>query len=90
MDIDPGVRIEDTSGVISDSSQVEQAIDQLAQDHSANLYVVTLDRFEDPSQAQAWVQTLASTNNMGSNDLVLAIATQERTAYFMAGSTGLL
>lgn len=90
MDLDPGVRVLDTTSSLGSISTLKTDIDQLSSDHSINLFVVTIDKFESPSNSTQWVNQLASTNNFGSNDAVLVVATQDRQAKFMVGSTSTL
>lgn len=84
MDLPASTRIEDTTGVLN-RGELQSAIDRLKQEHNINLYVVTIDSFENPSNSEAWARELMSMNNMGTNDVVLAIATEERAARFISG-----
>ena len=90
MDLPPKVRVEDTTSSISDTARLQSAIDKLANDHNINLYVVTVDKFESPQQSDAWAKRLGQMNNMGTNDVVLAIATEDRAATLVAGGEGTL
>lgn len=71
--------ITDSSGVLSsaESGQVQDALDQLAQDTDYQLYVVYVDDFGDLSRDD-WVQETADQTGLGSQDLVLAVATESR------------
>ncbi|WP_263120067.1 TPM domain-containing protein, partial [Cellulomonas sp. RIT-PI-Y] len=71
--------ITDSSGVLSsaESGQVQDALDQLAQDTDYQLYVVYVDDFGDLSRDD-WVQQTADQTGLGSQDLVLAVATESR------------
>lgn len=89
-DLDAGVRVSDTTSSLGDTASLEQSMKQLASDQHVNLFVVTIDAFENPSSSNQWVKDFASLNNMGTNDVVLVIATQDRQAYFLAGSTSVL
>lgn len=89
-DLDAGVRISDTTSALGNTAGLDESIKQLATDRQVNLFVVTIDRFEDPSSSSQWTGDFATLNNMGSNDVVLVIATEARQAYFMAGSTSVL
>lgn len=89
-DLDAGVRVSDTTSSLGDTSSLEDAISQLASDEQVNLFVVTIDQFESPSSSSEWTSDFATLNNMGTNDVVLVIATEARQAYFMAGSTSVL
>lgn len=90
MDLSPGVRVLDTTNTLGSTSALQSDIDKLASDRSVNLFVVTIDKFESPSDSTSWTKKLASTNNFGSNDAVLVIATEDRQAKFMVGSTDTL
>lgn len=89
-DLDAGVRVSDTTSSLGDTSSLEGAISQLASDEQVNLFIVTIDQFESPSSSSEWTSDFATLNNMGTNDVVLVIATEARQAYFMAGSTSVL
>ncbi len=89
-DLDAGVRVSDTTSSLGDTSSLEGAISQLASDEQVNLFVVTIDQFESPSSSSEWTSDFATLNNMGTNDVVLVIATEARQAYFMAGSASVL
>lgn len=89
-DLDAGVRVSDTTSALGNTSSLEDAISQLASDKQVNLFVITIDQFESPSSASEWTSDFATLNNMGTNDVVLVIATEARQAYFMAGSTSVL
>ncbi|MFW0183656.1 TPM domain-containing protein [Rothia sp. CCM 9417] len=89
-DLDAGVRVSDTTSSLGDTSALKESIQQLATDDQVNLFVVTIDAFESPTSSGQWVEKFASLNNMGTNDVVLVIATEDRQAYFLAGSTSLL
>ncbi|WP_237223143.1 TPM domain-containing protein [Rothia nasimurium] len=89
-DLDAGVRVSDTTSALGNTSSLEDAISQLASDKQVNLFVVTIDQFESPSSSSEWTSDFATLNNMGTNDVVLVIATEARQAYFMAGSTSVL
>lgn len=89
-DLDAGVRISDTTSALGNTAGLDESIKQLATDRQINLFVVTIDQFEDPSSSSQWTRDFATLNNMGSNDVVLVIATEARQAYFMAGSTSVL
>lgn len=89
-DLDAGVRVSDTTSSLGDTGSLEDAISQLASDEQVNLFVVTIDEFESPSSSSEWTSDFATLNNMGTNDVVLVIATEARQAYFMAGSTSVL
>ena len=46
-------------------------------DHKYNLYVVTVDKFENPTDPAAWAEDVAQEKSMGRAErLILAIATR--------------
>ncbi|MDY6051919.1 MAG: TPM domain-containing protein [Rothia sp. (in: high G+C Gram-positive bacteria)] len=89
-DLDAGVRVSDTTSALGNTSSLENSISQLARQEQVNLFVVTIDQFESPRSSSQWTSDFAALNNMGTNDVVLVIATEARQAYFMAGSTSVL
>ena len=86
--VDPGTRIVDSSNVLSNESRIQEGIDQVAQEHNVTLYVVMVDSFSQPSNPSEWVQQFAQENGFGSNDAVLAVATETRQARMYAGNNG--
>ncbi len=90
MELSAQVRVEDTTHQLGDTASLEQSIKKLSADKNFNLFVVTIDQFESPSNSQQWTQAFAEKNNLGSNDAVLVIATDRRQAYFDAGGTQVL
>jgi predicted nucleic acid-binding Zn-ribbon protein len=65
--------------------EVKAAISKLLKDHRYNLYVVTVNSFEDPSEPRAWAQAVASKKSMGTADAILAIS-KAGQYYFAANS----
>lgn len=90
MDLDAGVRVLDTTKALGSTSDLDAEIEQLATQQNVNLFVVTIDSFESPSNSESWTQQFAQLNNLGTNDVVLVIATEDRQAFFTAGSTSVL
>ncbi|WP_421082834.1 TPM domain-containing protein [Rothia nasimurium] len=90
FDLSPGVRVADTTGALGATDQLQDSIAELTASKQVNLFVVTVDEFEQPSSSADWASDFAQMNNMGSNDVLLVIATEARQAYFIAGSTGVL
>ncbi|GAA4704450.1 TPM domain-containing protein [Kocuria gwangalliensis] len=86
--VDPGTRIVDSANALSNESQVQEGIDQVASEHNVTLYVVMVDQFTDPSNPSDWIQEFAEANGFGSNDAVLAVATDSRQARMYAGNSG--
>ncbi|WP_257879706.1 TPM domain-containing protein [Kocuria flava] len=88
VDVAPGERVVDGSGALEDPSALETEIRQLATEEGVTLYAVTVDSFTSPSDPDRWVQEFADLNGFGSNDAVLAIATEDRQARFDAADGG--
>ncbi|GAA3218764.1 TPM domain-containing protein [Oerskovia jenensis] len=73
----PG-RITDPSGVLGDrTAEVEAAMDRLEEDTPYQLFVVYVDTF-DGQDAQSWAAATANLSGMGRDDVLLAVATQDR------------
>lgn len=88
--LESGQQIADQADAFSSQQKLDQALEDLSSSEQVNLYLVTIEEFEDPSSPQSWARSFANLNNLGSNEVLLVIATQERSAYFVAGSTNLL
>ncbi len=75
----PG-QITDQVGVLSgsDRTDIQTALDQLSTDGDVDLFVVYVDTFEDPGSAQDWAAQTARLSDLGSNQMLLAIATGGR------------
>lgn len=78
-----GDRVTDDAAVLSpsDAERVEVALDTLYDDTGMDLFVVYVDQFTNPSDAASWADTTADLNNMGTNDYLLAVATEGRSYY---------
>lgn len=70
----------DSSGVLSsgETAEVEAALDELAQATDHQLYVVYVPEFTDPAEGVAWAQATADVSGLGTDDVVLAVATEAR------------
>lgn len=74
-----GAYVLDESGVLGgDAGSVRDAIDALYDETGAKVFVVYVDTFENPTDAQDWATDSAIRSGLGSADLLLAIATQDR------------
>ncbi|MCP2031780.1 putative membrane protein YgcG [Okibacterium sp. HSC-33S16] len=82
-------RVLDESGVLDSSgvSSIEDAVDELRSETGADLWVVYVDTFENPSDAAEWANTTAQNNGLGPNQYLLAVATEART-YYLSGDSG--
>ncbi|GGF01596.1 TPM domain-containing protein [Mycetocola zhadangensis] len=83
-------RVLDDSGVLDASgvASIEDAVDELRSETGADLWVVYVDTFENPSDAAEWANTTAQTNGLGPNQYLLAVATEGRTYYLSGDSSG--
>ncbi|WP_031273397.1 YgcG family protein [Kocuria atrinae] len=86
--VDPGTRIVDSSNVLNNESQLQDGINEVANEHNITLYVVMVDRFTEPSDPSGWAQEFARENGFGTNDAVLAVATESRQARFFSEGSG--
>ena len=79
VQIPPGQFVVDQADVLgSDASEVEDAVKQLQRDTGQSLYVIYVDTFSNPDDPAAWIEKVAESKNMGTSDMVLAVATQQR------------
>jgi hypothetical protein len=77
--LDPVTKIVDSAGVLGgDKAEVESAIKKLGTDEAMVLHVVTVKKFEDPTDREAWTDAVADKASLGSNALIFAIATDTR------------
>ena len=71
--------ITDSSGVLGDDeAQVQGALDQLADETPYQLFVVYVDSF-DGRDGPSWANDTANNAALGVNDLLLAVATEDRS-----------
>ena len=69
----------DAAGVLDDPTAAEAAIDDAFQRTGVSLFVVLVDTFESPSDADAWTDATVQRNGLGVDDVLLAIAVEDRT-----------
>ena len=85
VQIPPGTFVVDNSGVLDgEAADLEEQISELRQDTGTSLFVVYVENFEQPENPSAWAAAVAEQKNMSSSDAILAIATTQRQAIFMA------
>nr|MBW4095436.1 TPM domain-containing protein [Acidobacteriota bacterium] len=78
--IPAGQNIVDNAHVLgSRTAEVQAAIASLIKDHKYNLYVVTVNSFDGQTATQ-WAATTAQNRGLGTNDVLLAIATEGKYA----------
>jgi hypothetical protein len=88
--LDPVTKIVDAANVLGgDKADVEAAIRKLGSDHATVLHVVTVKRFEDPTDREAWTDEAAEKAGLGPNALIFAIATETRQYSLNKGGTKL-
>ncbi|BCW59498.1 putative nucleic acid-binding Zn-ribbon protein [Paenarthrobacter nicotinovorans] len=74
--IPSGQNIVDDANVLgSRKGEVQEAIQKTLKDHKYNLYVVTVDSFENPTDPKQWTEAVAKKKLMGKPDAILAIST---------------
>jgi uncharacterized membrane protein YgcG len=62
----------------SQKADVQEAIKKLGTDHATVLHVVLVKKFENPTDREAWTDAVAQKASLGSNALILAVATDTR------------
>jgi hypothetical protein len=80
--------VTDLAGVLSadEITSIRAAQDELAQDTRLQLYVVYVDSFSSTSP-ETWSTSTRSQSGLGSDDLLLAVATEDRLYYLSPSST---
>jgi TPM domain len=77
--------VTDTAGVLDDESGDEQAIEELQAQGDVQLFVVFVDSFEG-TDGTTWAQETAELTGLGGNDLLFAVATEDRAYGWDPGS----
>lgn len=88
VDLPSDERIVDDSGVLQDPAGLEQQIDELTAEVGITLSVVIVDEFTGAASADEWVEQTWLASGMGSSDALLAVASEDREARFLAGDGG--
>ena len=70
-------QITDRADVLGDTGPLQDDLDALQRDHELQLFVVYVDSF-DGSDPQEWTQQTFETSGMGGNDVLLAVAVEDR------------
>jgi hypothetical protein len=74
-----GAYVLDRAGVLGgDTSDVRASVDRLFEQRGVQLFVVYVDEFSGTSSDQDWANETAITSGLGSRDILLAIAVDER------------
>lgn len=88
--LDPATKIVDSAGVLgSQKSDVEAAIKKLGTEHAMVLHVVTVKKFEDPTDREAWTDAVAQKASLGSNAVIFAVATDSKQYILNKGGSKL-
>ncbi|MCY7325170.1 MAG: TPM domain-containing protein, partial [Microbacteriaceae bacterium] len=73
-------QIVDTVGALDgQEAQVESALNRLYNDTGAQLFVVYVASFDGVAADESWATATAEQNGLGTDDVLLAVATEERT-----------
>lgn len=82
--------VTDDAGVLSASEKdaVEERLQELTENSSADLFVVFVDEFTSPSGRVEWADATATRSNLGPDQYLLAIATDQRSYYISAAEGG--
>lgn len=82
--------IVDRVGALStpEAEQAETELRQVYDSTGADLYVVFVDEFTNPSNSQQWADAVAEQNGLGPAQYLLAVAVDGRQYYISADSTG--
>ncbi|UCR90177.1 TPM domain-containing protein [Mycetocola spongiae] len=83
-------RIIDSSDVLTNGQikDVTTRITELSDRSGVDLWVVYVDTFDNPTDRADWANTVAEKNGLGSNQYLLAIATESRNYYLSGDSAG--
>lgn len=77
--LDPSSKIVDSAGVLGGKkADVEAAIKKLGTDHAMTLHVVFVKKFENPTDRDEWAADVAEKASLGSNAMLLTVATDTR------------
>ncbi|WP_029261910.1 MULTISPECIES: TPM domain-containing protein [unclassified Microbacterium] len=82
--------VTDQADVLSadEEATVEARLEELTANSNADLFVVLVDDFTNPSDNVQWADTVADSNNLGSEQYLLAIAVDGRSYYISAAPDG--
>ncbi|WP_136023748.1 TPM domain-containing protein [Microbacterium sp. K27] len=82
--------VTDQAGVLSadEEATVEARLQELTDNSNADLFVVLVDDFTNPSDNVQWADTVAQDNNLGTEQYLLAIAVDGRSYYISAAPDG--
>lgn len=82
--------VTDQAGVLSpaEEASVEARLEELTANSNADLFVVLVDEFTNPTNNVKWADAVASSNNLGTAQYLLAIAVDGRSYYISAAPDG--
>ncbi|SIT89423.1 TPM domain-containing protein [Microbacterium sp. RU33B] len=82
--------VQDDAGVLSSSqaASANEELSRVADSTGAQLYVVFVDAFTNPSSSEGWANETATANGLGPRQYLLAISTEGRQLYLSADSEG--
>ncbi|MEE6297339.1 TPM domain-containing protein [Georgenia wangjunii] len=80
--------ITDTAGVLGDTGEIEEALDELQAETGVQLFVVYVDTFDGMDRV-AWTEETFELSDMGSGDAILAVAVEDRS-YYLGGDTAIV
>ena len=82
--------VTDQADVLSadEESTVEARLQELTDNSNADLFVVLVDDFTNPTDNVQWADTVAQNNNLGTEQYLLAIAVDGRSYYISAAPDG--
>lgn len=80
----------DQAGVLSDADvdTIEAASAALKKNHQITLYVVFVDHFTNPADAEDWANETAARNDLGPTDYLLAVDTTGGALYLSGDDSG--
>ncbi|MDY0909098.1 TPM domain-containing protein [Microbacterium sp. CFBP9034] len=71
----------------ADESAAQARLEQFKSDTGLDLWVVYVDDFTDPSDAEGWANSTADANGLGVSQYLLAVAVDGRN-YYLSGDSG--
>ncbi|MFK0241123.1 TPM domain-containing protein [Microbacterium sp. NPDC090281] len=82
--------VTDQADVLSadEEATVEARLQELTDNSNADLFVVLVDDFTNPTDNVQWADTVAQNNNLGTEQYLLAIAVDGRSYYISAAPDG--
>ncbi|MFS0712558.1 TPM domain-containing protein [Microbacterium sp. 2P01SA-2] len=83
-------RVVDQADALSpgEESAVDERLTALSSEAGIDLWVVYVDAFTSPSDAEGWANAVAEQGGLGVNQYVLAVATEQRNFYLSGDTNG--